>query len=164
MTINTELGVDACAGGAFHQHTPSSGDGRVAGDLLIAFEPLHGSMTDSIRVEIDRWTQTWLASHPGAVVVMGCNGKSRNSTRPMRESRLLAIGRALADLGVSEDRVRYTDEVLELDSAGSPIAEDRGILCIKVFRSSVLDTSVMAISDLFRCIPAPADHDHVSAS
>ncbi len=160
MSSNTEQCVDTSGGGAFPLATPIGWDGRIADDLLITFEPLSGGITEAARVEICRWTQTWLTRHPGAVVVMGCNGKSRNSARGVRESRLQTLGRALTDSGVSEERVRYTDEVIELNAASSPIPEHRGILCIKVLRSAVLDSSVMPISEMFRSnLPVAGVHE-----
>ena len=164
MTTNIQQCDMTSEGVTYHLDRPIGRDGLIAEDLLVAFEPRSGSMTDAVRVEIGRWTSTWLTLHPGAIVVMGCNGTARNSARMTREARLQALRSTLAEFGVPEDRVRYTDEVLDLNSCMSPIPTDRGLMCIKVVRSATLDAAVLPISELFRSLPAAGIHEYASRS
>jgi hypothetical protein len=128
-------------------------DAKVADDLLVAFDLGTGELPDQVRGEIGGWVQGWLATYHGAIVVMAGNGISQNSQRSVREGRLRSISRTLEDSGVSEDRIRYTDQVINLDVPENPIPRNRGVVCIRVFRSVILDAGVMPISDLF----PPAD-------
>ncbi len=116
-------------------------------------------MTEAVRGEVRHWSSTWLATHPGAVVVMGCNGKARNSASGTRKARRQALSTLLAECGVPEDRIRYTDEVLGLRLGACALPPDRGVLCIRVLRSEVLDAAVMPISELFLSLTVANIHD-----
>lgn len=134
-------------------------EGRVAQDLFLAFDPDSGRLTEAAREEVRHWSSMWLPAHPGAVVVMGCNGKARNNASDTRQARLQALSTLLAECGVPEDRIRYTDEVLDLQLGLNAFPPERGVLCIRVLRSAALDAAVMPISELFLSLTAASTDD-----
>ncbi len=138
---------------AFNDQTAR--DGRAAKDLLVAFEPETGDLTPATQDEISQWARGWLEKYPGAVVVMGCNGKARNLAKAIREARLLAIARTLHVSGVPEDRVRFTVEIVDVNLTGTLMDADRGVVSVMALRSAVLDASVISIRDLIHSQSKP---------
>ena len=121
----------------------------IVADLVVAFDAATGQLNESTHAAIRHWGNTWRTRHPGAVVVMGCNGKSRNTEREIRVSRLRAIAVFLGECGVPEERIRYTDEIVEADADGTPISPHRGVVRLKAFRSAAIDAAIVPIRQLF---------------
>jgi len=136
---------------AFTLPSPVShqGNGCIVEDLVVAFDAATSQLNDATHAAIRHWVKTWRTRHPGAVVVMGCNGKSRNTERDIRLSRLRTIAVLLGESGVPEERIRYTDDIVEADADGTPISPRRGVVRLKAFRSAAIDAAIVPIRDLF---------------
>lgn len=151
MTEDIEHRVSSPGAEAFTLPTLSAlqSDGRVVDDLVVTFDATTGRLDDATRAAILDWVQSWCGRNPGALVVMACNGKSRNTARGTRVDRLLTIAAVLNECGVHEERVRYTDEVVEMDADGTPVVSTRGVVMLKAFRSAAIDSAIVPIRNLF---------------
>jgi len=123
-------------------------EGCVSADYIAVFDPASGNLAEPVKEQIRHWVEQWLPCYPGAVVLMAGNDRARNSDWHTRENRLRMLAALLSDIGISADRIRYTDEVIEVRPPGGQYSPDRGAIRMRAIRSHFLDGSVTALHDL----------------
>lgn len=97
-------------------HTPSK---RPAPLLRLHMDDDRADVRQPLRQRAADWAQSWFSERPDALILMGCDGTSRNADPAHRRLRLRRLKKAMVRQGVPMERIRYTTEPVQFAS-GDP--------------------------------------------
>lgn len=121
-------------------------------DLVVQFDNARATLLQSEQVHLRRWVRSWRRDDPDAMVVMAC---STPVARPARVQRLRQIRQLLRDIGISEDRIRYTGDLIATDAPADALRPDPQVMAhdaatLKMVSALNAGREVRAIRSYFR--------------
>lgn len=125
-----------------------------ARELLLAFDPARLDVPQAARRAAGLWGSQWIEAEPDSLILMACNARARNREVTARSLRLRRLAAELVRQGVPRERIRFTTH--GTPTPACPLAGERGVVWIKVFRPHQLEAGVRSIDSLFADTPVTA--------
>lgn len=121
----------------------------VESDIVVSFEPGLNLLPASQSSALGRWANHWMRREPESLIVMACAGLKDRSARVARLRMLRGL---LARLGVAQERIRYTGDLIEatgVDANMDPVSPPGVTARLKLVDAGRVERQVRTLRSMF---------------